>query len=108
MLRRSFCLSLPAAALGAAVLSAADRRSEKNGWIVVSLAGTPAEIGYQHGAALAREIDGVLKAIKVLMPHDSNKDWSFFRQAAEQMLWPKIEQEYRDEILGLVEGAASK
>ena len=107
MLRRSFCLSLPAAALGAA-LAPPERRSEKGGWIVVRLSGSPADIGYQHGAALAREIDGVLKTVKVLMTHDSNKDWGFFRQAAEQVLWPRIEQEYRDEIKGIAEGAASQ
>ena len=108
MLRRSFCLSLPAAALGATVLAPSDRRTDKGGWIVVRLAGTPAEIGFQHGAALAHEIDGLLKTVKVLMTHGSNKDWSFFHQAAEQVLWPKIEQEYRDEIKGIVEGAASQ
>jgi len=89
MLRRSFCLSLPAAALCAAAPATAERRQQQSGWIVVRLAGSPAEIGYQHGAALAHEIDGVLKTAKVSMTHESNKDWSFFRQAAEQMLWPQ-------------------
>jgi len=107
MLRRSFCLSLPAAALASA-LAPPERRSERNGWIVVRLSGSPAEIGYQHGAALSREIAGVLKTVKVLMTHDGNKDWAFFRQAAEQVLWPKTEQEYRDEIKGIADGAASQ
>ena len=108
MLRRSFCLSLPAAALCAAAPATAERRQQQNGWIVVRLAGSPAEIGYQHGAALAHEIDGVLKTAKVSMTHESNKDWEFFRQAAEKIMWPKVEQEYRDEIKGIVEGAASQ
>ncbi|MGO9242789.1 MAG: C45 family autoproteolytic acyltransferase/hydolase [Bryobacteraceae bacterium] len=108
MLRRSFCLSLPAAALGTAVLAPSTRRTDKGGWIVVRLAGTPAEIGFQHGAALAHEIDGLLKTVKVLMTHGSNKDWTFFHQAAEQMVWPKIESEYREEIKGITEGAASQ
>jgi hypothetical protein len=113
MLRRSFCLSLPAVALGASALRAASsrasiQRSEEGGWIVVRLSGSPAEIGFQHGAALANEIDGVLKCLKVLMTHDGGKDWEFFRRAAEKVVWPKVEQEYRDEIQGIVRGAASR
>jgi hypothetical protein len=113
MLRRSFCLSLPAVALGATAFQAASsavsgRRNETGGWIIVRLTGTPAEVGFQHGAALATEIEGVLKSLKVLMTHDGMKDWEFFRRAAEKVLWPKIEQEYRDEIKGIVAGAASQ
>lgn len=108
MLRRTFCLSLPAVALSASAFGAAERRSESSGWIVVRLSGSPAEIGFQHGAALAHEIEGVLKSVRLLMTHDGAKDWKFFRQAAEKVLWPNVEQEYRDEIKGIVEGAASK
>lgn len=108
MLRRTFCLSLPAVALSASAFGAAERRSESSGWIVVRLSGSPAEIGFQHGAALAHEIEGVLKSVKLLMTHDGVKDWKFFRQAAEKVLWPNVEQQYRDEIKGIVEGAASK
>ena len=90
------------------LLGASGRRTETGGWIVVPLSGSPSEIGFQHGAALAKEIDGVLKSLKVLMTHDGAKDWEFFRQAAEQVLWPKVEQEYRDEIKGIVAGAASQ
>jgi hypothetical protein len=108
MLRRNFCLSLPAVALGATAFQSTNRRNEAGGWIVVRLSGSPAEIGFQHGAALAKEIEGVLKSLKVLMTHDGGKDWEFFRKAAEKVLWPKIEQEYRDEIKGIVAGAASQ
>ncbi len=113
MLRRSFCLSLPAVALGASAFGASKShapgtRTEKGGWIVVPLSGSPADIGFQHGSALAKEIEGVLKSLKVLMTHDGLKDWEFFRRAAEKVLWPKVEQEYRDEIKGIVAGAASQ
>jgi hypothetical protein len=108
MLRRTFCLSLPAVALGASALASPERRSESGGWIVVRLSGSPAEIGFQHGAALAPELDGVLRCLKLLMTHDGAKDWAFFRQASETVLWPNVEQEYRDEMKGIVEGAASK
>lgn len=113
MLRRSFCLSLPALALGASAFRApgfraSGRRTETGGWIVVPLSGSPSELGFQHGAALAKEIAGVLKSLKVLMTHDGAKDWEFFRRAAEKVLWPNVEQEYRDEIKGIVAGAASQ
>jgi hypothetical protein len=113
MLRRTFCKSLPIAALSASTLTlqaarSAGHRSESGGWILVRLSGSPADVGFQHGAALAQEIEGVLKSLKVLMPHDSGKDWNFFREAAQKLVWPKVEQEYRDELKGIVDGAASK
>jgi hypothetical protein len=112
MLRRSF-LSLPVAALATgfarpAAPGAAERRSEQNGWIVVRLSGTPAEIGFQHGAALAREIGDLLRCVKVLLTHDTGHDYAFFRKAAEQVFWPAVPDEYREELKGIVEGAASR
>lgn len=82
----------------------APKRVEKNGWIHVRLAGSPAEIGRQHAAALAPEIADAFRTVQKLLVRDSGKDWPFFRQAAEKVLWPKIEAEYREEIDGLVEG----
>ena len=38
------------------------------------------------------------------MVHEEKKDWAFFRKAAEQVFWPHVEQEYRDELNGIVEG----
>jgi hypothetical protein len=108
MLRRSFCLTLPGAMLSAAAFNGTDARTERAGWVVVRLAGTPTEIGQQHGALLANEIGDLLRCIRILNTHDSGKDWNFFRTAAEQVLWPRIEQEYRDELQGIVAGAASK
>ena len=32
------------------------------------------------------------------MAHDENNDWNFFRKAAQNVLWPHVEQEYRDEL----------
>jgi hypothetical protein len=38
-------------------------RTEKNGWIVLHLEGSPEVIGYQHGFLLADEIIAVLPMI---------------------------------------------
>ncbi|MBZ5595745.1 MAG: peptidase C45 [Acidobacteriia bacterium] len=80
------------------------RRPEKSGWTYVHLEGTPAEIGYQHGYLLAPEIGDSFKVIQLEMTHDIHKSWGFFRHTAQEMLWPHIEQEYRDELKGITEG----
>src|SRR5437870_5143813 len=74
------------------------RRAEQNGWILVHLEGAPSAVGYQHGYLLASEILDTHKEIRNELAHDLQKDWQFFRDAAEQMLWPHIEQEYREEL----------
>ena len=88
-------------------LKTASREPIRNGWITVRLAGTPSEIGYQHGYLLAPEIEDNYKALKLSMIHDS-KDWNFYRTAAETVLWPHIEEEYRAELQGIVEGLHAK
>jgi hypothetical protein len=89
-------------------LKKAARANQRNGWIQVHLEGKPAEIGYQHGALLAAEIKDAFKAVSTEMVHEEKKDWAFFRKAAEQTFWPRVEQEYRDELNGIVEGLKSK
>jgi hypothetical protein len=80
------------------------RTPEHNGWIQVHLEGSPAEIGFQHGSLLAAEIQDNFKVISTEIVHEEKRDWGFFRKAAEQTFWPHIEQEYRDELNGIVEG----
>jgi hypothetical protein len=38
-------------------------------------------------------------------PH--HKEWSFYRKAAEDILWPKIDPEYQLELDGIVAGPAA-
>src|SRR5215469_16419309 len=84
------------------------RRPENNGWIFVHLEGTPSEIGFQHGFLLAAEIEDVQKVVALGLVHDSKKDYAFFRNAAEKVLWPHIEPQYREELKGIVEGLKAK
>lgn len=81
---------------------------EKNGWIYVHLEGTPPEIGYQHGSQLARQIEDLQRVLATELQHDTKKPYSFWRDAAQHMLWPKIEQEYREELQGIAKGLAAK
>ncbi len=89
-------------------LKHASRKSATQyGWIYVHLQGSPAEIGYQHGFLLAPEISDAEKAIRAVITH-GNKDWDFFRKAAQNVLWPHVDAEYRAELQGIVEGVTAK
>jgi hypothetical protein len=104
-------LALPALAKDSANdprLKNAFRRPAQNGWTFVHLEGQPAEIGYQNGYLLSAEIEDLLKVVTLEQTHGSNKDWQFFRDSARTMMWPHIEQEYRDELQGIADGANAK
>jgi hypothetical protein len=84
------------------------RRPDQKGWIFVHLEGSPSEIGFQHGFLLAAEIEDAQKVVALGLTHDSKKDYAFFRTAAEKVLWPHIEAQYREELKGIVEGLKAK
>jgi len=86
-------------------LKGAFRRPPQDGWTFVHMEGSPAEIGYQHGYLLAPEIADALKVVILELTHANNKDWQFFRDASQNMMWPHIEQEYREELQGIADGA---
>jgi hypothetical protein len=89
-------------------LKGAFRKPAQNGWTFVHLAGTPSEIGFQHGYLLAREIRDAENVTVLEQTRDSKKDWKFFRTAAQDMMWPHIEQEYREEMQGIAEGLKAR
>ena len=95
------------AATKASELSGAFRLPVKNGWTFVHLEGTPHQIGFQNGYLLAPEVEDMLKVAVLEAQHDYNKPWSFFRDAAQNMMWPHIEQEYREELQGIADGATA-
>ncbi len=104
-------LALPCLAKDAGVdprLKHSFRRPAQNGWTFVHLEGQPAEIGFQHGHLLAPEIGDLLKVTQTELSHDEKKNWQFFRDAAQTMMWPRIGQEYREELQGIVDGANAK
>ncbi len=83
-------------------------RFERGGWVYVHLEGTPAQMGYQHGVLLAPEIADALNAYRVGATHQTKRDWTFFRKTSRDILWPHIEQEYREELQGIVDGLHAK
>ena len=61
---------------------------ERGGWVYVHLEGDPSTIGFQHGFLLANEIEDAFPAVQAVMVRSTQRDWSFFRQIAREMLWP--------------------
>src|SRR5260370_16630998 len=107
-------------AMGATIAAARDRaaandprlkpawRFEEGGWIYVHLEGDPGAMGYQHGYLLGPEIEDGFAAVSAGMTRSTERDWGFFRKAAKEMLWPKIDAEYQQELEGIVEGLRAR
>lgn len=89
-------------------LKGAFRRPARNGWTFVHLEGKPAEIGFQHGYLLAPEIEDGMKVIILETTRDTKKDWQFFRDAAEKVHWPHVDEEYRQEMQGIADGLRAR
>ena len=89
-------------------LAGGERSAARDGWIQVRLAGTPAEIGFQHGYLLAPEIDDALKVTRLSLLHENPRSYEFYRTAAQRVFWPKVDEEYRQEMTGIVEGLAAR
>jgi hypothetical protein len=89
-------------------LKSAVRNPAQNGWHYVHLEGAPSEIGFQHGYLLAREIEDAQQVVAFGFQHDTNKPWTFFRQAAQDVFWPRVDEEYRAELQGIAEGLKAR
>jgi hypothetical protein len=74
------------------------------GWTYAHLEGTPDQVGFQHGYLLAAEIEDNVHVYQVESLHDDKQPWSFFRDAAENILWPHVEPEYQQELQGIADG----
>src|SRR6266567_8647910 len=83
-------------------------RFEEGGWIYVHLEGDPGAMGYQHGYLLGPEIEDGFAAVSAGMTHSTERDWEFFRKAAHEMLWPKIDAEYQQELQGIIDGLRAR
>ena len=92
----------PAAADSARLAGA--YRFQRGGWTYVHLQGSPDQIGYQHGYLLAPEIKDAFAAVKLEDTHKTKHNWDFFRDAAQNMLWPHIDAEYQAELKGIIAG----
>jgi hypothetical protein len=83
-------------------------RFERGEWIYIHLEGSPERVGFQHGYLLAPEISDAFEDIKLQDTHVTRRDWEFFRRAAREMLWPRIDAEYQAELKGIVDGVQAR
>jgi hypothetical protein len=104
----SFATVFPGIQSQEKLLGKAFRRPALNGWLFIHLQGSPRQVGFQHGFLLSPEIQSAFAAIKLELTHETNKDWAFFRNAAQNILWPHVEREYQEELQGIVEGLNAK
>jgi Phospholipase B len=79
-------------------------RFQRDGWVYVHLEGSPADIGYQHGYLLAPEIEDGFRTVKLKDVHRRKREWEFYRQTAQNILWPHIDLEYQQELQGITDG----
>jgi hypothetical protein len=79
-------------------------RFTRGGWVYAHLEGSPSEIGFQHGYLLAPEISDGFKVEQASAMHSTQRDWEFFRKTAQEILWPKTDPEYQQELQGIAEG----
>ncbi len=83
-------------------------RFTQDSWTYVHLEGGPAEIGFQHGYLLAPEIQDAVKAVSHMDTHSTKRDWEFFRTTAREVIWPKVEPEYQQELTGIADGLKAR
>ncbi len=80
------------------------RKAETNGWIFVHLEGKPAAVGFQHGYLLQEEIEDSKRAIELSTTHGVQHSWNELRNVAGKLFVPKLTNEYREELQGIVDG----
>ena len=51
-----------------------------------------------------REIEDNVLVYQVEAPQHTKHEWSFFRDAAKNVLWPHLDAEYQQELTGIAEG----
>jgi hypothetical protein len=84
------------------------RKPSENGWTIVHLEGSPATIGFQHGYLLYDEIESNKKAIELSVTHEVSHSWSELRAASQTIFWPRVPQEYREELQGIADGLKAR
>jgi hypothetical protein len=82
-------------------------RIDVNGWIFAHSAGDPYQVGFQNGSLLGSEIVDAVEAVKLMGEGGYRRNWQFFCENAMNLFWPKLPEEYRQEIQGIVDGVAS-
>lgn len=87
------------------------KRTEKDGWIHVSVKGSPKQIGFGIGSALHKEIDSYIKKDKYMIYENVGLEQSFLVDVFYELYINQIKTrfpEYLEEMNGIVDGLKSK
>jgi len=83
-------------------------RYEQNGWIYISIKGSPIERGYAYGKLVKDDMINVKRIVEFVIYNDFGINWKFFIDATEKYFSPKIKKHFRefyDEMSGFAKGA---
>tara|TARA_Y100000748_G_scaffold303942_1_gene310945 strand:+ start:1750 stop:3207 length:1458 start_codon:yes stop_codon:yes gene_type:complete len=86
-------------------------RFEDNGWIRVSVSGTPKQRGFANGALTAKEIAEVHRMLRWFIPNSYGVDYDTIVDIVVTLLAPQIENnfpEYYEEMTAIAAGANSR
>lgn len=84
-------------------------RYDMNGWVYVSIKGSPWDRGYAYGLLIAKDMKRVMETIRFIVYNDYGVEWQFFVDACTKYYTPKIKenfQEFYEEMEGFAKGAA--
>lgn len=85
--------------------------SEKEGWKVLKIYGTPFEMGYAHGYLLAQDLKDVYETFLFVIKTDLKIPFSQYVEKSNSLIKPIVISRYPDiyeELRGISEGARSK
>lgn len=84
-------------------------RYNQNGWIYVSIRGSPKDRGYAYGKLVSKDMKEVRRILDFIIYNDYGVKWDFFIEAAKKYFSPKIQElfpEFYEEMVGFSEGAS--
>lgn len=80
---------------------------EKNGWIYVSVKGSPKERGYSYGKSIPKQMKQVKEILDFVIYNDYGIKWDFFVRGSTKYFLPKIKElypEFYEEMEGFAKG----
>jgi len=83
-------------------------RLDVNGWIYARINGEPYNRGFQNGYLLAYEALETIESLKLFVEGAYKRSWRFFRETGMNLFWPKLSEEYKTEISGILEGIRAR
>jgi hypothetical protein len=83
---------------------------EQNGWLYVSIKGSPRERGYAYGKLIHKEMKKVKETLDFIIYNDYGVKWEFFIGASNKYYKQKIIDgfpEFYEEMVGFAEGCSA-